>query len=188
LLAWAGAKIINALTQTMTHSSETEHCTGCDAGSGRRAFLARAALAVGSAFLALGATERDAVAMPMSRAIGLRRMGGTVTYPVPVADGATIDDANEMIIVRYRGAVYAFDLSCPHQHTALKWMGDEGRFQCPKHKSKYQPDGVFISGRATRNMDRHPIKMENGKILVEVDLILQSDKDQTAWTTAMIKV
>ena len=56
--------------------------------------------------------------------------------------------------MRFQGVVYAFNLSCPHQNTALKWQPDDQRFQCPKHKSRYQPDGTFISGRATRGMDR----------------------------------
>jgi len=85
--------------------------------------------------------------------------------------------------------MYAFNLSCPHQHTALRWDDADHRFQCPKHHSKYQPDGEFISGRATRNMDRFTIRRDAGNnIVVDVDAMLRSDQDLAAWTAATLKV
>jgi Rieske Fe-S protein len=78
-----------------------------------------------------------------------------------------IDKANQVILVRWQNAVYAFALSCPHQNQALRWDAKETRFQCPKHKSKYQPDGTFISGRATRAMDRYAVRHEGDTIVVE---------------------
>lgn len=103
-----------------------------------------------------------------------------------LADGVSIDKANEVILVRHGGSVYAFALSCPHQNTALRWNADEGRFQCPKHKSRYQPDGTFISGRATRNMDRLPIRREGGNVVVDVDRMFESDKDEAGWKAAVV--
>jgi len=161
-------------------------CEACDGLRNRRQFLNEIAVAATGAFIALGASRREAAAMPLARLLG-SRMGTTVTYPIPAADGATIDPHNEIIIVRYQGSVYAFDLSCPHQHTALKWLPEDNRFQCPKHKSKYEPTGKFISGRATRNMDRHPVKLEAGKLVVDVDSLIQSDKDPAGWESASIK-
>ena len=43
-------------------------------------------------------------------------------------------------------------LSCPHQNNAVKWVAKDHCFQCTKHDSQYQPDGVYTSGRATRNL------------------------------------
>ncbi len=171
----------------MTRHPTDHDCGACEVPS-RREFLREAALAAAGAFIALGAGPRDAVALPIARVIG-HRIGasGLVSYPIPAADGATIDTENEIIVARYQGAVYAFDLSCPHQHTALKWLAEDNRFQCPKHKSKYQPDGTFISGRATRNMDRHPVKLEGGKLVVDTELVIQSDKSLAAWQSAFVK-
>ncbi|HTD70459.1 MAG TPA: Rieske 2Fe-2S domain-containing protein, partial [Gemmatimonadales bacterium] len=75
---------------------------------------------------------------------------------------------------------------CPHQNTALKWLRDEGRFQCPKHKSRYQPDGVFISGRATRNMDRLAVRREGDTIVVNVDKLYRSDQNAADWAAAVV--
>jgi Rieske Fe-S protein len=110
------------------------------------------------------------------------------TYPIPGADGATIDRDAGVILVRYQGSLYAFNLSCPHQNTALHWLPDDGRFQCPKHKSKYQPDGKFISGRATRNMDRFAIKRDGNKVVVDLDQLFRSDKQPDAWAGAVLSV
>jgi nitrite reductase/ring-hydroxylating ferredoxin subunit len=172
----------------MTRHPTESDCGACEVSPSRREFLREAALAAAGAFMALGAGPRDAVALPIARLVGSRAGGsGLVSYPIPTADGATIDTENEIIVARYQGLVYAFDLSCPHQHTALKWLAEDNRFQCPKHKSKYQPDGTFISGRATRNMDRHPVKLEGGKLVVDTELVIQSDKSLAAWQSASVK-
>ncbi len=90
-----------------------------------------------------------------------------------------------MILVRWQGSVYAFALSCPHQHTALRWEEDDGRFQCPKHHSKYEPDGTFISGRATRGMDRYAVQVEQGQVSVDAGTLYRQDKDPEGWKSAV---
>jgi Rieske Fe-S protein len=153
---------------------------------GRRQFLKEATLALGAVMAALSATPREAAAIPMGlgQALGVR--GDEVTYPLPTADGATIDRDNEVILVRWKGGLFAFALSCPHQNTALRWLGSDGRFQCPKHKSKYQPDGTFISGKATRNMDRFAIRRDGKNVVVNVAKMYKSDKQRALWDEARL--
>ena len=81
-----------------------------------------------------------------------------------------------------------FALSCPHQNNALKWVEQAHRFQCTKHDSRYQPDGVHISGRATRNMDRYVIRRDGESVVVDLHTWVQSDKDPAAWAAASIAV
>jgi Rieske Fe-S protein len=119
---------------------------------------------------------------------GKRRMTGEVEYPVPASDGAIIDRQHDVIVVRAGDACFAFALSCPHQNTALKWLPADRRFQCPKHQSKYTPEGVFLSGRATRNMDRLPIRCAAGRLLVDVDRVYESDKDAAGWAAARVGI
>jgi nitrite reductase/ring-hydroxylating ferredoxin subunit len=152
----------------------------------RREFLKQVTLAVGAAMAALSASPRDAAALPMTLGRALRVFGDEVSYPIPTADGATIDKQNEVILVRWSGAIYAFTLSCPHQNTALRWLGGDGRFQCPKHKSKYQPDGTFMSGRATRNMDRFAVRKDGTKIVVNLARLYRSDRQQAQWAAARV--
>lgn len=110
------------------------------------------------------------------------------TYPVPDSDGATIDRDNQVILVRSEGKAYAFALSCPHQNTALRWHPDDGQFQCPKHHSRYRPDGVFISGRATRGMDRYAVRHEGGNIVVDLDRLFRQDQDVADWEAAVVAI
>jgi nitrite reductase/ring-hydroxylating ferredoxin subunit len=109
-------------------------------------------------------------------------------YAIPAADGVAIDRDNSVIIARAAGRVYAFALSCPHQNTALRWSADDREFQCPKHKSHYRADGTFIEGRATRDMDRLPIRREGAAIVVDVDALIQGDEHPKEWAAAFVAV
>ena len=100
----------------------------------------------------------------------------------------SIDRDNSAIIARANGKIYAFSLSCPHQNTALRWLEKDSVFQCPKHKSRYQPDGTFISGRATRGMDRFAIRREGGAVLVDLETLYQQDEDGAGWAAAVVKL
>jgi nitrite reductase/ring-hydroxylating ferredoxin subunit len=161
-------------------------CEGC--ALTRRDLLGRAAAAVAMALLAEGIAPRVVAALTgrVSAAPPGRKLGaGVTTFPVPAQDGVQIIKDQELILVRTEGHVYAFALSCPHQNTALRWV-DEGRFQCPKHKSKYLPDGTFMSGRATRNMDRYAIKHVGGELQVDLDALYRNDRQPAEWTAAVV--
>ena len=158
----------------------------------RREFL-RAAGAVVAALGLFGGATRTAGAMPLPGvAVPLVARGGDRReerrYAIPTTDGVTIDKENSIIIARVAGRVYAFSLSCPHQNTALRWNADDHEFQCPKHKSHYRPDGAFIEGRATRDMDRMPIRREGAVIVVDVDQLIQDDEHPKEWGAAFVAV
>jgi Rieske Fe-S protein len=143
-------------------------------------------LAVAAALVAVGMNSSSAIAAPMAVITGRRRSTHGVKYPIPAEDGAQIDKDNQVILVRWQNMAYAFNLSCPHQNTALRWDDPDHRFQCPKHHSKYQPDGVFIEGRATRGMDRLAITKEGTDLVVDVDKMFKEDEDGAAWTAAVV--
>lgn len=172
----------------MSDDRSAQGCAGCESLGDRRRFIQEAAAMAGAALVALGLPERLAASVPFGPIMG-RRVGlGEVSYPIPPGNSVEIDKTNEVILVRHAGAVYAFALSCPHQSTALRWEEEAERFQCPKHKSRYQPDGTFISGRATRNMDRLPIRRDGSKVVVDVEKVFESDKDQAGWAKAVVKL
>ncbi len=165
---------------------ENPACAGCS-GRGRREFL-RDGMALGAAFvLALGSSPTSLAGMTLRRVDG-RRAGRDLTLDIPASDGAVIDRDDEVILMRQGDLLYAFALSCPHQRTMLKWLDGEGRFQCSKHKSKYQPDGTFISGRATRGMDRYRIRVENGQAIVDLSKAIRQDDEPDAWAAAVTHI
>jgi nitrite reductase/ring-hydroxylating ferredoxin subunit len=113
---------------------------------------------------------------------------GAQKYPFPAADSVTIDRKQQVIIVRAQGHVYAFNLSCPHENTALKWLPKDNRFQCPKHQSQVPAERHVRAGRATRNMDRLAIRREGNDLYVDLSHIIKSDTDRPAWDAATITV
>ena len=158
----------------------------CPCDGNRRMFLRDAAVLVAGAFAGLGLSPGEARAFPVQWGEALDLSQQEATYPIPTVDGATIDRTNQVIVVRFQNKIYAFSLACPHENTALRWLADENRFRCPRHESRYQPDGVFISGRATRNMDRLPIRRSGGNVVVDLVNMYRSDKDKAAWDTAAV--
>ncbi len=137
-------------------------CAACPCTDGRRDFLKQAAALVSGA------------------------LGAVLTYPVPAADGATIDRNNGVIVVRSQGKVFAFNLSCPHENAAVRWKTAVNRFECSRHDSRYDPGGVYTSGRATRNMDRFAIKRAGDTVVVDVSRLIQSDTQKAQWEAAAI--
>ncbi|MEO8619880.1 MAG: Rieske (2Fe-2S) protein [bacterium] len=181
-------------------TNEGAECGGCSlrdalhapAAIERREFLRAGALALASlGMLGLGARTADAMpAVGELSALAPRRgdRHEDKRYPIPAADGVSIDKDNNVIIARAAGKVYAFSLGCPHQNTALRWSADDKQFMCPKHKSHYRPDGTFIDGRATRDMDRLAIRKDAQGLVVDVDTLYQQDLNLPQWTAAFIPV
>ena len=169
--------------------AKSSGCSGC-ALVGRRDFLRDAGAAVAGMLVALGALPSQANAAPIGF---VSPVGGTreeKSYAIPAADGTVIDKANEVVLTRWQNKVYAFGLACPHQNTALRWSDKEHQFECPKHHSRFEPDGVYIkdSGRATRAMDRLPIHRDGNNIVVTLDKLYQEDEDEAAWKAAVVNL
>jgi Rieske Fe-S protein len=162
----------------------------CFLPTSRRRFLRDSFLSVAGALVAVGMSRNTAFAMPLEFTEAKRANGSTRSYAVPGGDGAQVDKDNDVILVRWQNAIYAFSLSCPHQNTALKWDDRDHAFQCPKHHSRFTPDGSYVagSGRATRNMDRFAIQRDGNGVTVDLDKLYQEDTDGPQWTAAVIRV
>lgn len=162
-------------------------CGECGRTS-RRRFLGQLSGAALAAAVASELACLEADALPVFELDGASSQGASDkrTYPLPASDGVTIDREAQVILARYQNRVYAFSLACPHENTALKWRENDVRFQCPRHGSKYQPDGTFISGRATRNMDRFAIRRAEDKVVVDLNAWFRSDQQKTQWDQAVV--
>jgi nitrite reductase/ring-hydroxylating ferredoxin subunit len=167
------------------HSDARRACEGCDLVE-RRAFLQDAGVVLAGLVAALGGSPARAAALSVAFVRSLGRAGDELTYPIPAEDGAQIDHDNQVIVVRYQQRAYAFNLACPHQNTALRWQSEDGQFQCPRHHSRYRPDGVFVSGRATRGMDRFAVRKDGGNLVVNVSQLYRQDHDGPAWDAAFV--
>jgi Rieske Fe-S protein len=134
--------------------------------------------------LAAGATARAWGDLPIAWIEGIG--ADDRRYPIPAGDSVNIDRVAQVIIVRSNAHAYAFALSCPHESAAVKWVEKDHRFQCTKHDSRYQADGTHISGRATRNMDRFPIRKDGDSLVVTTTMTYHSDLDPKDWAAAVV--
>jgi nitrite reductase/ring-hydroxylating ferredoxin subunit len=173
------------MSRAHTEGNADRGCRDCPLVD-RRGFLADAARLAASMLVALGASSSSAAAMTLDVVRGERLSTDEHSYPVPAADSASIDKHDAVIVVRYQQKGYVFNLSCPHQNTALRWHPDNEQFECPKHHSRYQPDGVFIKGRATRGMDRFKVRQDGDNIVADLDVLYQQDENAAEWAAAFI--
>lgn len=164
----------------------TSDCEQCPL-VGRRDFLRDASVATAGILLALGALPSMLTAQPaFISPVAIH--GEDKSYPIPAADGTQIDKDNGTILTRWQGKVYVYSLACPHQNTALRWYDKDSRFECPKHHSRFQPDGEYVkdSGRATRGLDRFAVRKDGANIVANLDKMLKEDDNQADWTAAFI--
>ncbi|HVE33299.1 MAG TPA: Rieske 2Fe-2S domain-containing protein [Gemmatimonadaceae bacterium] len=164
-------------------------CDGCPLVP-RREFLRDAGAIAAGILVALGASPARAAAAPLGAitATGSRR--DEKSYPIPGKDGSQIDKDNGVIVTRWQEKVYVFSLACPHQNTAIRWYDKDGKFECPKHHSRFEPDGLYIkdSGRATRGLDRFAVRKDGNNVMVNLDKLYQEDEDETEWKAAVVTV
>ncbi len=173
------------------HARDTdggESACGRCALVGRRSFLAKTLGAVAAAAALLPGVVRAEEMAGYLLVAAPPRSDGTLRYPVPPADGATIDVGNEVILVRTGGRCMAFALSCPHQRAMLRLTVGDTAFRCPKHKSEYRLDGAYIRGRATRSMDRLEIAREGEEIVVYLGVVIRSDTEPAKWAAASVTI
>lgn len=173
---------------TEAHDVGCSSCPVADAMA-RRDFFREAAARALAALGALALLPTSGAAMPLHFVTGTGSRAAKL-YPIPAGDGVSIDRKESVIIARFNDRAYAFALACPHQNTALRWEERNRRFQCPKHKSRYQPDGVFIEGRATRSMDRFAISREGqaSELRVDLDALYRQDQHPAQWEAAFLQL
>jgi nitrite reductase/ring-hydroxylating ferredoxin subunit len=151
----------------------------------RRSFLKSSAGCLGGAFALCALLPESLSGLPVVFAEG-RGPTAERAFAIPAADSVTVDRTTGLMLVRAAGKVYAFSMTCPHERAAVKWVPKDNRFSCTKHDSKYRADGTYISGRATRGLDRFPIRRDGTNVLINLDAVFRFDKDPDGWQKAVI--
>jgi len=84
---------------------------------------------------------------------------GTGDDPVYTAIGAV--DAKLMALYR----------KCPHLGCSVPHCEKSMLFECPCHGSKYRLTGEYYGGPAPRGLDRFPVAIEGGKLVVDTGAV-----------------
>ena len=85
-------------------------------------------------------------------------------------DGWTIatHELSPVWLVRRGAEVRAFSAVCPHLGCLVDRRPDAAGWACPCHDSRFAPDGACLAGPAPRGLDPLPVKLERGRVLVQV--------------------
>lgn len=66
------------------------------------------------------------------------------------------------------GSFIALSRSCTHLGCSVPWDEQSGQFICPCHGSSFDISGAVLTPPASRGLDRYPVKIENGVLLVNI--------------------
>jgi nitrite reductase/ring-hydroxylating ferredoxin subunit len=118
--------------------------------------------------------------------VGHATHAGERTYPVPTADGVSLDASCGVLLVRWQQQLYAFSAECPHRGANVEYVEAEQGFFCPKHEARFATDGAWLSGRRTSALDRYPLRLQDGQVVVTDDVRLEADADPAAYAAATV--
>jgi cytochrome b6-f complex iron-sulfur subunit len=74
------------------------------------------------------------------------------------------------------GGVLALWQRCTHLGCTVPWVQSEGQFHCPCHGSLYNIKGEVTGGPAPRPLDRFPIEIVDGNLVVDTGHAITRDK------------
>lgn len=60
----------------------------------------------------------------------------------------------------------AFDPRCTHLGCPFRWDTEKNQFLCPCHSAVFGVDGQVVMGPPPRPLDRYPVKVVGGRLLI----------------------
>jgi len=87
---------------------------------------------------------------------------------VAVRDGffTILEEMGAVWLRKSDGRIVALSVTCPHLGCGIGVDG-KGGFVCPCHDSRFGGDGSYIRGPSPRPMDPLPVRVEEGRLLVQ---------------------
>jgi cytochrome b6-f complex iron-sulfur subunit len=155
----------------MTQTTDPQE-SGAPEGFDRRRFLNGGLKVLGVALVAEAAWTSYDILHP-SEAGGF---GGEVDAG-PVTDYGTDGTVayflnGRFYVTQYQGGLRALYQKCPHLGCRVPFCDTAQQFQCPCHGSIYNIIGEYVGGPTPRGLDRFPIRIQDGRVLVDTsDLI-----------------
>lgn len=162
-------------------SSPTPNSVPSEPDSGRRAFflsaiyglwgLITAAVAVPAAgYLLFPARSRKAGKWVETADFGALKLKQPeeVIFRRNRVDGWKVisEKASAWVVKMSDSEVVAFSPQCTHLGCAVHWESPDKGFVCPCHTSAFGIDGKVTGGPAPRPLDRLPVKIESGKVMI----------------------
>ncbi|HWB72546.1 MAG TPA: Rieske 2Fe-2S domain-containing protein, partial [Egibacteraceae bacterium] len=98
-----------------------------------------------------------------------------------VAYDSSLDSGGEYGEVTQNGQskVMALYQRCVHLGCRVPWCGSSQWFECPCHGSRYNRWGEYQDGPAPRGLDRFPLTLEGGRVVVDTAKIITGPARQS---------
>lgn len=162
----------------------TEHATlnsehvGSQA-TGRRKFLTRLSIALGSIGAALAAIPSVGFLLGLRKTPQVWRtvgkvadfkVGSTVNVafqdssPLPWS-GVTAQTAAWLRRASDQQFV-AFSMNCTHLGCPVRWLAEANLFMCPCHGGVFYSDGQVASGPPPKPLNQYPVRVQNGEVQI----------------------
>ncbi len=71
------------------------------------------------------------------------------------------------------GEITALYWKCTHLGCRVPWCDTSGQFECPCHGSVFNRAGDYRAGPAPRGLDRFPIEIQDGIVLIDTSTIIE---------------
>lgn len=80
---------------------------------------------------------------------------------------ATVESRASAWVLTPNGTDFiAYDPKCTHLGCPFRWDDAKKKFLCPCHTASFDVDGSVVSGPPPRPLDRYPVKVVGGRLLV----------------------
>ena len=138
----------------------------------RRNFLVRMWQAGAGLVAAAGAWTTWDLIRPLP-AVGF---GGKVRTVAPeaVAPGVVVEvPAARAYLTEINGEIIAIAEKCTHLGCRVPFCDSSGQFECPCHGSVFNRAGQFRAGPAPRGMDRYPVEVESGLLVIDTGTTIE---------------
>lgn len=90
-----------------------------------------------------------------------------VNFSMRVVDGYhEVERKYTVFLRRTEEGVLCLDPACTHLGCRVEYQSERRRFICPCHGGVFDEEGRVKSGPPPKPMDRHPVKIEGGKIWI----------------------
>jgi cytochrome b6-f complex iron-sulfur subunit len=76
-------------------------------------------------------------------------------------------------VTQHDGGLRALYQKCPHLGCRVPFCDTSQRFECPCHGSVYNLIGEYVQGPAPRGMDRFPIQIVAGRVMVDTSQVVE---------------
>lgn len=163
----------------MSDATSPEKQTPCSAEMGRRKFLTRLSITLGSIGAAIVSIPSVAFLLGLRKTPQLWQTVGKVedfelgsTVRVSFQDpsslpwaGVTSQTAAWLRRVGDQEFV-AFSISCTHLGCPVRWLATANLFMCPCHGGVFYADGTVASGPPPKPLSRYPARVYEGQVQI----------------------